>query len=310
MSDLLARAFVSAGHEVRVITQTPGNVEFPFPVIRQPGSPQLIEALKWCDAFLQNNISLRTIWPLAFVRRPLFIIHQTWLASGMITPLKHFATRFAATNFAISHAIAAELPGSAVEIGNPFDDQIFREDSSMERSRDLVFVGRLVSDKGAQLLLETLGKLRQAGLTPSLTIVGDGPDRSHLEELAQRQELGASVSFVGTQRGPDLAEILNGHRVMVVPSLWPEPFGIVALEGIACGCAVIGSNQGGLPEAIGPCGITFPNGDVVALAESIRRLLSNPAEIEVFRRGRSAHLARIHPQKIAAACLQAIEGAK
>ena len=61
-----------------------------------------------------------------------------------------------------------------------------------------------------------------------------------------------------------------------MPSRWAEPFGIVALEGIACGCVVVGSEKGGLKEAIGPCGLTFENGNVRALADQLKRSLNDP----------------------------------
>src|SRR5689334_13350053 len=72
---------------------------------------------------------------------------------------------------------------------------------------------------------------------------------------------GSQVELTGIKSGSDLARYLARHRVMAVPSRCEEGFGIVALEGIACGCVVVGTNLGGLPEAIGPVGIVVPNGD-------------------------------------------------
>ncbi len=63
---------------------------------------------------------------------------------------------------------------------------------------------------------------------------------------------------------------------MVVPSIWAEPFGVVALEGIASGCAIAASSQGGLPDAVGPCGLFFENGDVSGLTNALQRLLCEP----------------------------------
>ena len=84
--------------------------------------------------------------------------------------------------------------------------------------------------------------------------------------------------------------MLNRHRILVVPSSYNEPFGIVALEGIACGCAVIGTAGGGLPEAIGPCGLVVPNRDAAALAGAIERVL-NDAELRAgFELAAPAHL--------------------
>jgi glycogen synthase len=302
VTNLLAREFVAQGHEVRVVTQTPGNGDFPFAVIRRPGALELIRQVRWCDVFLQNNISLRTLWPLLFVRRPFFITHQTWItnpdgSTGWQHLLKRFLLR-RATSFAISEAIANSLPVPSVRIGNPYDDTIFN-DGIGSRTRDLIFVGRLVSDKGAGVFLDALKLL---DTQPTVTIVGDGPERPALEKQAAASQL--HVEFAGSRRGEQLADLLRQHEILVVPSLWREPFGIVALEGIACGCVVIGSTGGGLPEAIGPCGVTFPNGNAQALADAIKRLLDDPAERDRLRRNAAAHLARFVPRRVTALYLE------
>jgi glycogen(starch) synthase len=316
-SELLAHEFVELGHEVRVVTRTDGAIDFPFPVIRRPGGRELIRQVAWSEIFLQNNISLRTLWPLVFVRRPLFVVHQTWIRNprgevGWQQRLKHFVLRFA-RSIAISRSIADQLPVSAVVIGNPYDDEVF-VDHGGNRSKDLIYVGRLVSDKGVDLLIEALSilrsrqvsELRQSGTQAQLTILGDGPDHAKLQNQVRDLGLESSVEFIGTRTGPQLAEVLNQHRILVVPSRWPEPFGIVALEGIACGCVVVGSDQGGLPEAIGPCGVTFPNNDAGALANALAQLINDSARRDELRQNSSAHLARFTKRRVAEAYLDFI----
>ncbi|MGI8436342.1 MAG: glycosyltransferase, partial [Chthoniobacterales bacterium] len=83
------------------------------------------------------------------------------------------------------------------------------------------------------------------------------------------------------------------------PSRYDEPFGVVALEGIASGCVVVGSSGGGLLEAIGPCGLTFPNADIAALTTLLERLLGSPGECARLRAHAPEHLARFHPTRIA-----------
>jgi glycogen(starch) synthase len=304
VSNLLAREFIALGHEVRVVTQTPGNGDFPFAVVRRPRALELLRQVRWCDAFLQSNISLRTLWPLFFVRRPLLIAHHIWITdrrgrTGWQQRLKRFVLRFA-TSLAISEAIAKSLPVPSIRVGNPYDDNVFT-DAETPRTRELIFVGRLVSDKGVALLLDALKLVRTK---PRLTIIGDGPERMALEK--QASQLQSQIEFVGPQHGARLADSLRQHQILVVPSLWQEPFGIVALEAIGCGCVVIGSAGGGLAEAIGPCGLTFPNGDASALADAITRLLNDPSERERLRQNSSAHLARFSPGRVAALYLDAI----
>jgi glycosyltransferase involved in cell wall biosynthesis len=309
-SNLLAREFLALGHEVRVTTQTEGNGNFPFPVIRRPGALELLRQVRWCDVFLQNNISLRTLWPLLFVRKPLFIAHQTWIthsdgSTGWQHRLKRFVLRYA-TSLAISRVIAEHLPGPSIQAGNPYDDKVFNELPAEPRTRELIFVGRLVSDKGANFLLEAMELLESK---PRLTIAGDGPERAHLEKQAVDLRLQSHVEFVGSQTSEELAKLLRGHQILVAPSRWQEPFGIVALEGIACGCVVVGSAEGGLAEAIGPCGVTFPNGDAPALANALSRLLGDPAECDRLRANAPAHLARFTPRHVAGLYLDAMKNA-
>jgi len=310
VSNLLAREFGKLGHEVRVVTQTGGDADFPFPVVRGPGLLELLRNVRWSDVFLQNNISLRTLWPLLFIRRPLFIAHQTWITNpdgsiGWQHRLKRFLLHYA-TSFAISRAIADRLPRPSICVGNPYDDAVFTDSPATRRERELIFVGRLVSDKGLGLLLDALKLLETK---PWLTIVGDGPERAALGKQAANLQLQSQIEFVGQRRDEELAKLLRQHQILVVPSLWQEPFGIVALEAIACGCVVIGSAGGGLAEAIGPCGLTFPNGDATALARAIARLLADPNERDRLRQPAASHLARFTPRHVATIYLDAMSKA-
>jgi glycogen(starch) synthase len=72
---------------------------------------------------------------------------------------------------------------------------------------------------------------------------------------------------------------------------------------------VVGSAGGGLPEAIGPCGVTFPNGDIAALTDRLHSLLTDPDGIDRFRAGAKEHLARHTRAKMVDAYLRVLEGA-
>jgi glycosyltransferase involved in cell wall biosynthesis len=96
---------------------------------------------------------------------------------------------------------------------------------------------------------------------------------------------------------------------MVVPSIWEESFGVVALEGAACGCVVLGSDGGGLPEAIGPSGTTFRRGDVSDLATRLAHLLQHSDEWKIYRAAAPGHLERHQPAKVAAHYLEVMREA-
>lgn len=304
VSELLAAEFAAQGHDVHLITQTGGPVAgYPYPVSRRPGARELLRLTRWCDVCFHNNISLPRAWPLLLVRRPWVIAHHVWIPrSGVAARLKRLALRFA-TGISVSSAIARHVDAPSTIIPNPYDDGLFRILPGVPRNRDLVFVGRLVSDKGVFVLLEALALLAARKFRPRLTVVGDGPEKRALIAKVEALDLQGRVVFPGTVRGEALVRILNEHRVLVAPSLWDEPFGLVALEGIACGCVPVGSAGGGLKEAMGECGETFPNGNASALARVIESLLLDPARQTALREKAPEHLRRHTRSAVAAAYL-------
>lgn len=295
---ICCQEFHNAGHQVTVLTETVlgDATELPFPVRRRPSFLAALRLVAGCDVFLEFNISLKgLVFPL-LCRKPVVISHQSWFSDIRRPPtwrahLKRWASGFV-TNIACSQAVKDYLGADATVIPNAYDNQTFRLMPEIKRERDLLFVGRLVSDKGAGMLVEVVGRLARDGIRPTLTITGSGPEEEPLRQQVRRLGLEDQTRFTGPLRGEALAQEMNRHRVLVVPSLWAEPFGIVALEGIACGCWVIGSERGGLKDAIGPCGVTFPNGDVQALADSLGASLARRDTGIVASRHLSAHTAQ------------------
>jgi glycosyltransferase involved in cell wall biosynthesis len=210
-----------------------------------------------------------------------------------------------ATNLAVSRAVAAKMPVPAELVGDPYDDAVFFEAETPVRKRDLIYTGRLVSDKGIDLLLLALGKLKKQGVCPALTVAGDGSESSMLQQLSAQLGLTEQVVFTGQKSPGELADLLRGHRIQVVPSRWEEPFGIVALEGLACGCKLIVAESGGLLEAAGSCATVFKRGDVDSLECALLSALNDPPESEAARQSRLRHLARFKKSNVAAQYLAA-----
>jgi glycosyltransferase involved in cell wall biosynthesis len=211
----------------------------------------------------------------------------------------------AAANIAASAAIGNSLPVPHKVIPNPYDSTLFTQPKSIPRDRDLVFVGRLVSEKGADLLLNVMAILKCASPGIRLTIIGDGPERGALENQAANLKLLNRVRFAGPLDQDQVAKELQRHKVLVVPSVYTEPFGVVALEGAACGCWVLGSDGGGLPEAIGPAGMTFRRGDLTDLCDKLMKVLNAPPENPSS--AIAAHLERHQPWRIASEYLQLLK---
>ena len=263
--ELIARGLHELGQAVVVVTRTRGarlaNRNKPYRVVEQPKVIEFINLLKWSNVVLHNNLSSYVVWPLLIVRRPWLVVHQTWLPgrtdSGWIRgAFKRRLIRYA-TNVSISRAVAKSLGIASDVIGNPYDDVVFKRIPQTKRIRDLVFVGRLVSDKGVDVLLRALALSRRQGRRHTCTIVGEGPSRRQLEATVAGLDLTDDVTFLGVKVGAELAEAMNRHRIIVIPSSWDEPFGIVALEGIACGCVALAAQSGGLPEAVVPVENSF-----------------------------------------------------
>jgi len=145
---------------------------------------------------------------------------------------------------------------------------------------DLAFVGRLVEKKGVFDLLAALSLLAERGLRPTLAIVGDGPLRESLEEMASAR--GLAVEFLGHLPQDSVAQTLRKSKVFVAPSRTApdgdaEGFGMVYLEAALAGIPAIAYRHGGVPEAVvdGRTGLLAGEGDVEGLATSIATLLSD-----------------------------------
>jgi glycosyltransferase involved in cell wall biosynthesis len=148
-----------------------------------------------------------------------------------------------------------------------------------DRERDhVLFVGRLVPGKGAEVLVAAFRSLLARRPAARLTIVGDGSERASLEALTR--DHGASVDFRGAL-APDLvADLLRRVTVVAVPSTSPEGLSLVALEAMAHGAIVVATACGGLAETMrdGENGFVVPPDDVDALAASLDLALTTAAE--------------------------------
>lgn len=310
MASILAHQFVKQGNQVRLITHTPCSEppQYPFEVHRNPGHRAYFRHTAWCDAYLHIQLSLKGLFPLLILPRPLFISHQTWTTGASWKESLKRKIFGKATNIAISKAVAAHLKAPSHIVFNTYQSDIFKKTNLAKRQKELVFLGRLVSIKGADLLIQALHILKKHHkLTPKLTIVGFGEDEPKLRQQVADSGLSETIRFVGQKTGENLAQELNQHQIIVVPSRWAEPFGIVALEGMACGCVPIVSEQGGLPDAIGKCGLTFENNNAQKLAEAIRKLLTQTDLLKNFSGKTQEHIKNYSPENIAKQYLRVFE---
>ncbi|WP_448515035.1 glycosyltransferase family 4 protein [Parathermosynechococcus lividus] len=144
----------------------------------------------------------------------------------------------------------------------------------------ILYVGRFDRRKGLETLVAALAQVPRG----QLLIVGgsdpqrsDGAERCRIERLVQAYGLGDRVTFVGQVAHEDLGAYYSAADVCVVPSYY-EPFGLVAIEAMACGTPVIASAVGGLQFTVVPeeTGLLVPPEDATALAAAIQRLIDAP----------------------------------
>ena len=159
-------------------------------------------------------------------------------------------------------------------------------------ARRLAFIGRMDPLKGGELLLEALGDVRSTlDLPVQVTFAGDGPERAKWERLATAVSRRARVSirFTGWLPRPEIEQLLQATDLLVLPSVWPEPFGQVGAEAGAFGVPVAAFATGGIPDWLedGVNGFMAP-GDApraADLAEAIVRCLKDPQAYARLRVG-------------------------
>ena len=144
----------------------------------------------------------------------------------------------------------------------------------------LGFVGRLIPEKGLDLLFRAAVKLVGRW---TLTVVGTGPAQEELEGLAERLGIAGRVTWRGALPRSAVDEVWPRLDVVVLPSRttprWIEVAPRAALEAMAHGIAVVGSAAGAIPESLGDAGLVVPEEDVGALADALQRLHDQPEEV-------------------------------
>ena len=145
-----------------------------------------------------------------------------------------------------------------------------------EDRKTILYVGRIVREKGIFTLLDAFEKLREQGKDVSLILVGEGPLKEDLAKEVLRRKLNDRVKLAGFVDEKKLVSLYNSSDAFVLPSHY-EPFGMVALEAMASRVPVVVSDVGGLSEIVedGITGVKVPASNPSTLAEGILRVLED-----------------------------------
>lgn len=315
VSEHLARELTNLGHQVTVLTDTPlGDAEElgPYEVVRTAGERTRTELIRRADIVHVNGFSVQLARQCITGRKPIVWTHQGYQAvcpegnllhgaetcqgkrlrcfnlsmrhRGVTWAVRRHAQvavrrvllRAAAANVCVTRWVASRIrvPRSCV-VWNPVDLEGLAPGPKAHGRGRFSFFGRLVPEKGVSQFLQSLARCRGEGSAFTGRIVGDGPQRSALEEDTRRLGIAEAVSFEGTLTGGHLRAAQAEAWVVVVPSIWEEAFGLVAAEAMACGVPLLVSRDGGLREVAGSCALDFANGDAGQLAEAMARIATD-----------------------------------
>ncbi|UPJ74483.1 glycosyltransferase family 4 protein [Bradyrhizobium sp. 187] len=296
LCEVLANEFVAAGHDVLVLTDTPSRQEdndrFSFRVYRGQTFARRLFLFRSSDIILSFALSLRRCPEQLLSFRPIMIHHPNPITAAdgstrLLDRAKHLLSS-RLVNIVPSRYMSSKIAHSII-IPNPYNHRLF-EYRGQEKRREVLFVGRLAAVKGVDILLRAISLAFRSVPPFHSTFVGEGPEREKYLQLATTLGIADYVHFSGPKRGIELVDIMCRHQIMVVPSSYEEPFGIVALEGLACRCTMIVSNSGGLVDAVGPHALVFENRNFEELARCLVLALTQHSVRDQLLKGLEEHL--------------------
>lgn len=174
--------------------------------------------------------------------------------------------------------------------------------------RRVVFAGRVVRPKGVSVLIRAA-----RAVDGEFVVCGDGWQLNAMRKLARRVGVADRVRFTGWLGAEALGEELANASIVAVPSVWPEPFGLVGIEAFAAGRPVVASATGGVADWLqdGVSGLTVRPGDAAALAKALEQLLGDPDRQRAMgRAGRETVADRFSPERHLEALIDAYQTAR
>lgn len=215
---------------------------------------------------------------LLFLQRPIYR-HGFRYVDMIIAPSAHLAR-------------ALDADAGMIPVTHVYNGVTFPPAPLFRRTRNVLFIGRLEAVKGVDTLLRAvaLAAGRVDGL--SVTIAGDGEDRSRLEKMSSDLGLDDTVQFRGWLSREEVAACYAEAEIVAIPSVWPETLASVGVEALAAGRPVVASDVGGIPEVVvdGVTGRLVRRRDARMFADALVDILTNAETAEQMSRSSRLNL--------------------
>lgn len=180
-----------------------------------------------------------------------------------------------------------------------FGKKIVNKRKTIKNQINLLFIGRVEALKGAHFLLPIAKILKNKGIPYKINVIGSGNIINKLKSQSRRE--GLNIKFYGfvSHMSQKFIEIMKESHILLAPSLWHEPFGIVILEAMNFGIPVIASNRGGIKEIVkqNDVGIIVPP-DPENIAKKIELLINNKKMYKKFSSNAIKNIKRYEPERV------------
>lgn len=159
-----------------------------------------------------------------------------------------------------------------------------------EKKREVIFIGRLVQEKGVHLYVDTVCEIAKNFPEWNFLLVGSSRlgsnnNNQFAKHLIKKfKNIGENTKFFGFLSQEEVFQKMKTSSIIVVPSIWPEPFGLVLIEAMSCGLAIITSEVGGIPEIIKNNGILLKKIDKNKLIKSLSKLIQSEDELKRYQK--------------------------
>lgn len=191
--------------------------------------------------------------------------------------------------------VKSGMPKNKIKVIYNFIDSNKEQLKNKVQGGYILYFGRLSPEKGIEVLLEAMGKIK---VKINLKIVGDGPEGENLKSIISNLKLENRVELAEAKNGHELKRIIGQAKAIIMPSLWPENMPYSLLESLAMGKIVIASKIGGLPEIItdGQNGFLFKSGDSRELAQKMNLILNNKQLVKIIEQQALDSIKKFKPQ--------------